>query len=49
MGKPKNGRQVYFREAYLWEKIAKAAAEDNRSVNNYIETVITNHLNSLKK
>lgn len=51
MGKPKHGRQVYFREAYLWDKVAKAAADQNRSVNNYIETILTAHLlnESLKK
>ena len=51
MGKPKQSRSVYFKEAYLWEKIAKAAADQNRSVNNYIETLVASHLlnESLKK
>ena len=44
MGKPKRSRSVYFKEAFLWEKLAKAAADDNRSINNYIETVLAEHL-----
>lgn len=44
MSKTKHTRSVYFREAYLWEKVAKAAADQNRTVNNYIETVLQNHL-----
>jgi hypothetical protein len=51
MSKSKQSRSVYFREAYLWDKIAKAAADQNRSVNNYIETILAAHLlnESLKK
>jgi len=51
MAKPKHTRSVYFKEPYLWEKIAQAAADQNRSVNNYLETLISAHLfnESLKK
>lgn len=51
MVKKKNARNVYFREAYLWEKLDKAAADQNRSVNNYIETILAAHLlnESIKK
>lgn len=51
MAKPKRSRSVYFREVYLWEKIGKAAEDQNRSVNNYIETILAAHLlnESLKK
>lgn len=49
--KSNRSRSVYFREAYLWDKIDKAAQDQNRSVNNYIETILAAHLlnESLKK
>lgn len=49
--KANRSRSVYFREAYLWDKIDKAAQDQNRSTNNYIETILAAHLlnESLKK
>jgi len=51
MAKQKRSRSVYFREAYLWDKIEIAAKDQNRSVNNYIETILATHLlnETLKK
>lgn len=37
-------RSVYFKDSHLWTKIEHASADQNRSVNNYIETVMQNHL-----
>jgi len=49
MNKSKRSRSVYFKEPFLWEKIANAANDQNRSVNNYIETVLAAHLLNIKK
>lgn len=47
----KHLRSVYFRDHSLWTKIAEAASNDNRSTNNYIETILAAHLlnEALKK
>lgn len=45
-GKNRHQKSVYFKDAYLWDKVKKSAREENRSVNNYIETIIAaNELN----
>lgn len=49
--KVNRSRSLYLREPYLWDKIDKAAQDQNRSVNNYIETILAAHLlnEALKK
>lgn len=46
-----NSRSVYFKESYLWEKLANEAADQKRSVNNLLEIIAASYLleKSLKK
>lgn len=38
-----NKRSVYFKESHLWRKLKDAAADDGRSVNNYLEKLVSDH------
>lgn len=38
-----NKRSVYFKESHLWTKLKNAADDDGRSVNNYLEKLVSDH------